>query len=61
MEELRNMHKILVGKPQRMRPLRRLRYIWEDNIKMDLKETGWSVYSFIWLRIGTSGELLQTK
>jgi hypothetical protein len=29
---------ILVGKPDRKRPLRRPRCRWEDNIKMDLTE-----------------------
>jgi hypothetical protein len=29
-------HKILVGKPEGMSPLRRLRSRWKDNIKMDL-------------------------
>jgi hypothetical protein len=30
-----------------------------DNIKIDLRETGWDVMSgSIWLRIGTSGGLL---
>jgi hypothetical protein len=36
------MHtKILIGKPERKRPLGRYRRSWEDrpNIKMDLKET----------------------
>ena len=49
------MHRVLVGKPEGMRPLRRPRRRWEDNIKMALRkvggvETGWS-----WLRIGTDG------
>jgi hypothetical protein len=29
-----------VEKPERKRQLRRPRYRWENNIKMDLKETG---------------------
>jgi hypothetical protein len=29
---------ILVGKPERMRPLRRPRLRWEDNIKMDVQK-----------------------
>jgi hypothetical protein len=28
-----------------------------DNIKMDLREIGWGVVDWIWLRIGTGGEL----
>jgi hypothetical protein len=30
----------LVGKPKGKRPLRRPRRRWEDNIKMELRETG---------------------
>ena len=56
MEEGRGVHKVLVGKPEGRRPLRRPRRRWDDNIKIDLQEveevvgTGWS-----WLRIGTGG------
>jgi len=31
---------VLVGKPERKRPLGRPRRRWEDNIKMDLQEVG---------------------
>ena len=34
------MHKVLVGKPERKRPLGRPSHRWEDNIKMDLEEVG---------------------
>jgi hypothetical protein len=34
-------YRILVGKPERKRPLGRRRRKWEDNIKMDLREIGW--------------------
>ena len=40
MEEGRDVHKVLVGKPEGKRPLGRLRRRWEDNIKMDLEEVG---------------------
>jgi hypothetical protein len=33
-----NAYKILVGKPEGKRPLRRLRRVWEDNIKIDLRK-----------------------
>ena len=39
MEECRSAFKILTGKPTGKRPLGRLKRKWEDNIKMDLKET----------------------
>jgi hypothetical protein len=37
MAEKKNECSVLVGKPTRMRPLGRLRYRLENNIKMDLK------------------------
>jgi hypothetical protein len=40
MGELRGACNILVGKPERRRPLGRRRRRWEDNIKMDLREIG---------------------
>ena len=36
------MHRVLVGKPEGRRPLRRHRRRWEDNIKTDLQEVGGS-------------------
>jgi hypothetical protein len=56
----RNAYRILVGKPEGKRPLGRQRRRWMDNIKMDLRETGWDGVEWtgwIWLRIGTSGGL----
>ena len=40
MEEGRDVHKVLVGKPEGKRPLGRPRHRWEDNIKMDFQEVG---------------------
>ena len=40
MEEGRDVHRVLVGKPEGKRPLGRPRSRWEDNIKMDLQEVG---------------------
>ena len=40
MGERRDAYRILVGKPEGNRPLRRSRRLWEDNIKMDLQEVG---------------------
>jgi len=42
MGEGRGVHRVLVGKPEEKRPLGRPRRRWEDNIKMDLQEVGWS-------------------
>jgi hypothetical protein len=39
--EKRNAYRILVGKPEGKRPLRRPRRRWEGNIIMDLREIGW--------------------
>jgi hypothetical protein len=38
MEESRGVHRVLVGKREGKKPLRRPRRRWEDNIKMDLQE-----------------------
>jgi hypothetical protein len=38
--EGRGVHRVLVGKPEAKRPLRRPRRRWEDNIKKDLQEVG---------------------
>jgi len=35
MGERRDVHRVLVGKPERKRPLWRPRRRWEDNIQMD--------------------------
>jgi hypothetical protein len=40
MGESRGAYRVLGGKPERMRPLRRPRYRWEDNIEMDLRDVG---------------------
>jgi hypothetical protein len=40
MEAMRNALNVLVEKPERKRPLGKLRHTWEDNIKMDLREIG---------------------
>jgi len=40
MGEDRGVHRMLVGKPERKRPLGRPRHRWENNIKMDLQEVG---------------------
>jgi len=34
------VYRVLVGKPEGKRPLRRHRRRWVDNIRMDLKEVG---------------------
>jgi tRNA G46 methylase TrmB len=39
--EGRNVYRVLVGKPERKRPLERPRRRWEDGIKMEVMEIGW--------------------
>jgi hypothetical protein len=45
--EKRNAYRILVGNPERKRPLGRPRRRWVDNIKMDLREIGWDGMDWI--------------
>jgi hypothetical protein len=56
MGEKRNACRVLVGKPEGKKLLERPKRRREDNIKMDLREIGWT--GFMWLRIGTGGVLL---
>jgi hypothetical protein len=49
MGEERNAYRLLVGKPEGKRPLRRPRCRWVDNIKMDLLEIGWGGVDWIGL------------
>jgi hypothetical protein len=41
MREKRNACRLLVGKPEGKKPLRRPRHKWLDNTRMDLEEVGW--------------------
>jgi len=40
MGEGRDVHRVVVGKPEGRRPLGRPRPRWEDNVKTDLREVG---------------------
>jgi len=56
MGEMRDVHRVLVAKPEGKRPLGRPRRRWEDNIKVNLQEIGWEKWTgLIWLRLETSG------
>jgi hypothetical protein len=46
-EEKRNAYRILVGKPEGKKPLRRQRHRLEDSIKMDPREIGWDGMDWI--------------
>jgi hypothetical protein len=59
MGERRGVYGVLVGKPNGKIPLGRPRRRWEDNIKTNLQEVEWGVWTgSSWLRIGTGGGLL---
>jgi hypothetical protein len=59
MREERKVYKVLVGRPEGKKPLGRPRHRWEDEIRKDLRETGWGVWTgFNWLKIGIGCELL---
>jgi hypothetical protein len=45
--EGRGAYRILVGRPERRRPLGRPRCRWEDNIKTDLQEVRWEGMDWI--------------
>jgi hypothetical protein len=47
--EGRNLHKVLVGKPEGKGPLERPRRRWENGIKMDFREIGWGGMEWIHL------------
>jgi hypothetical protein len=52
MGEMRNVCKILVGKPKGKRPLEKPRRRCDDNIRMDLREKGWEGVEWILLPQG---------
>ena len=56
MGEDRGVYRVLVGKPERKRPLGRPRRRWEGNIKMHLQEVGCGGVDWIELaQVGTGG------
>jgi hypothetical protein len=52
MGETRNPYRLLMGKPEKKRPLGRPRRRWVDNVKMDLGEIGWGDIDWICLAEG---------
>ena len=49
MEQSRNAYRVLVGTPERKRPLGRPRRRWKDNIEMNLREVGSDPGNWIYL------------
>jgi hypothetical protein len=49
MGEGRGVYSVLVGRPERKKPLGKPRLMWEDNIKMDLREIG--IDGTNWIRL----------
>jgi hypothetical protein len=49
MREKGNAYRLLVGKPEGRRPLRRPSRRWVDNIRMDLVEVGWGDVDWVGL------------
>jgi hypothetical protein len=47
MGEGKNVHRVLVGKPEGKISLGRSRHGWQDGIKMDLREIGWGGVEWI--------------
>jgi hypothetical protein len=43
----RNVYRVLMGKPERKRPLGRPRRRLEDGIRMDFREIGWGSEDWI--------------
>jgi hypothetical protein len=52
--EKRNSYKVLMGKPKGKRPLGSLIRRRDDNIKMDLREIGWS--GMDWINLAQDGD-----
>jgi hypothetical protein len=54
MGDKRGAYRVLMGKPERKRPLGRPWHGWKDNIKMDLQEVRWEAWTeLIFIRIWT--------
>ena len=59
MGERKGVYRVLVGKPEGKRPLRKHRRRSEDNIKTNLQDVGMGAWNrSIWLRTGTGGGFL---
>jgi hypothetical protein len=57
MGEGRGVYRVLLGRPEGKRPLGRPRCRWEDNVKMDLRETG--INGVNWIQLAQDRVLWQ--
>jgi hypothetical protein len=57
MGEERKVYKVLLGKPERRRPLVRSRRRWEDGVIMDLREIG--LGGVDWIRLAQDRDRLR--
>jgi len=55
MGERRGVYRVLVGKPERKRPLGKPRRRWKNNIKMDLQEVGCG--GMDWIELAQDGDM----
>jgi hypothetical protein len=51
---IRNAYNILLGKLEGKKPLRRPRYRWKDNIRIDVREIGWEIVD--WIHLAQDGD-----
>jgi hypothetical protein len=56
--EKRGAYRILMGRLEGRRPLRRPRRRWENNIKMDLKKVGW--WGMDWIELAQDTDSWRT-
>ena len=50
------VYRVLLGKPEGRRTLGRPRRRWVDNIRLDLQEVGWGIWTGLgWPEIETGG------
>jgi hypothetical protein len=56
MRQVRNAYEFLWENPEKRRPFRKLRHLWEDNIKNILVDYCVRVWTaFDWLKLGSNG------
>jgi hypothetical protein len=53
MKEERKVYKVLVGKPEGKRSLRRIRHRWEEGVRIDIGEIAWGEGIIEWIQLTT--------